>query len=139
MARLAALTGERDWIWISGNHDPGQVHPILGQAVGEWRAGALVLRHQAEPDGSSDLSGHFHPTALVATRARRVRRRCFVHDDNRLILPAFGAYTGGLNILTPTVRRLLARSFRTWLIGDRRLYAVPRKRLMADNARASDR
>lgn len=139
LARLATLMGERDWVWVSGNHDPTQIHPILGESVGALRAGPLVLRHEAEPDGISDLSGHFHPTALVATRARRVRRRCFVHDESRLILPAFGAYTGGLNILTPVVRQLLERGFKTWLIGDRRLYAVPHKRLIADNSRATDR
>lgn len=132
LQRLTALVRGRNWVWVCGNHDPLPMHGIPGETVADWRSGPLVLRHEANADCTGDLSGHFHPTALVATRAHRVRRRCFVHDDNRLILPAFGAYTGGLNILSPPIKRLFPRRFETWLIGDQRLFAVPRKRLLRD-------
>ncbi|MEM7444156.1 MAG: ligase-associated DNA damage response endonuclease PdeM [Pseudomonadota bacterium] len=130
--QLTDLIGRQDWVWISGNHDPDPMSRVPGETVADLHEGPLVLRHEAKLGGAGDLSGHFHPTAWVATRARRVRRRCFVHDANRLILPAFGAYAGGLNILSDPIRKLFGGRISTWLVGDRRLYAVPGQRLLRD-------
>ncbi len=97
-ARLGAMMSGRRWIWVAGNHDPAGPG-IGGSHMEEVARGALTFRHIARPRGAEDgeVSGHYHPKARVTTRAGRVSRPCFVHDGRRLILPAFGAYTGGLD------------------------------------------
>lgn len=131
---IARLTGARDWIWITGNHDPDPPAEWGGRVLDELVDGALVFRHEARPGSVGELSGHFHPKASVSTRARRITARCFVGDGDRLILPAFGAYTGGLDVLDPAISDLLHRGFHVHLLGRSRLYSLPRKGL----ARRSD-
>jgi len=126
---IARLTGDRDWIWITGNHDPDPPARWGGCVIDELMDGALVFRHEARPGSVGELSGHFHPKASVSTRARRITARCFVGDCDRLILPAFGAYTGGLDVLDPAISRLLHRGFHVHLLGRSRLYSLPRKGL----------
>jgi DNA ligase-associated metallophosphoesterase len=103
--RLVRLMAGRRWIWIEGNHDPGPVD-LGGTHLRDFRAGPLVFRHVAA-DGDGEVSGHYHPKAALRAQGRRVRRPCFVADAGRLILPAFGAYTGGLDVTAPDLRRLL--------------------------------
>ncbi|WCR11333.1 ligase-associated DNA damage response endonuclease PdeM [Paracoccus stylophorae] len=99
--RLRAMGQGRAWLWISGNHDPAPVCPRLpGQTRAEWRDG-LVLRHQA--GAGPDVSGHYHPCIRLAGE----RRRCFLIGRDHLILPAFGAYTGGLIADDPALTRLV--------------------------------
>ena len=125
--RIAAMTGGRDWIWITGNHDPEPPANWGGTVLREVAIGNVVLRHQAgvgtPDDETCEISGHFHPTASVRTRLARVSGRCFALDGRRLVLPAFGAYTGGLNVLDPAIARLFDLAFDVVMMGRRRLFA----------------
>lgn len=105
-ARLTALTAQLDWHWITGNHDAALVDRCGGTIHEEARVDGLVLRHEADPgDPLPELSGHFHPKLRVNVRGRRVARRCFVATETKLILPAFGALTGGLDAHHPEIVR----------------------------------
>lgn len=96
-ALLAALTARLDWRWIIGNHDPALEGDIGGTVLNEAEVGGLILRHRAVPNEMrAELSGHFHPKYRGKSRSRAVSRACFVMSETRLILPAFGALTGGL-------------------------------------------
>jgi DNA ligase-associated metallophosphoesterase len=134
-ARIAAMTGGRDWIWIAGNHDPEPPSGWGGTVLREIAIGNIVFRHQAgatPPDADScEISGHFHPTASVSTRAARISGRCFASDARRLVLPAFGAYTGGLNVLDPAIARLFDLAFDVVMLGRRRLFAFSSAKLCA--------
>ncbi|NNG05265.1 MAG: ligase-associated DNA damage response endonuclease PdeM [Inquilinus sp.] len=129
-ARLSALIAGRDWIWIAGNHDPSPPDVWGGRVLGSLTDGALVFRHEAQRGAVGELSGHYHPKATIRTRGRRVTARCFVGDGRRLILPAFGAYTGGLDVLDPAIAGLLDRRFHVHLVGRSRLYSLPRGALV---------
>jgi len=97
-ARVRALAGGTDWIWVEGNHDPDPPQHLGGRAAKVLQMGPIVFRH--EPTGESgEIAGHLHPCAKVISRGRSLRRRCFVSDGDRLIMPALGAFTGGLNVL----------------------------------------
>jgi hypothetical protein len=96
--RVRALTSKTDWVWVEGNHDPDPPAHLGGRAAKVLRIGDLVFRH--EPTGESgEIAGHLHPCAKVVSKVRSLRRRCFVTDGERLIMPATGAFTGGLNVL----------------------------------------
>jgi uncharacterized protein len=106
-ALLRTLTGALDWVWITGNHDAGMVDHCGGRIVEEAQVGGLILRHEADPcDLRPELSGHFHPKLRIRMRGRHVARRCFVASDTKLILPAFGALTGGLDATHPEIVRV---------------------------------
>lgn len=97
-ARISCLTGATDWVWVEGNHDPDPPAHLGGRAAKVLHMGEIVFRH--EPTGASgEIAGHLHPCAKVQSRVRALRRRCFVTDGERLIMPALGAFTGGLNVL----------------------------------------
>jgi len=130
-ARLAALVAALDWVWIVGNHDP-QPPGLGGRVAEEVRHGPLVFRHQAVPGEAGEVSGHLHPVAAVRLADRRVRERCFATDGAKLILPAFGAYAGGLNVLDPAVRGLLGEPFLVHLIRNGKVHAFPHARLSPD-------
>ncbi|MDH3699813.1 MAG: ligase-associated DNA damage response endonuclease PdeM [Alphaproteobacteria bacterium] len=130
-AALARLTARHDWIWITGNHDPALPDTIGGVTTAEYRAAGLVFRHQAAKRGRGEISGHFHPKAAVAARGRRLTGRCFVTDGQRLILPAFGAYTGGLDVRDPAIESLLARDYTVLILGRTRVHRIPRRVLRA--------
>jgi metallophosphoesterase superfamily enzyme len=93
----------------------------------ECREGAITFRHAARPGAvtGAEISGHFHPKATMPTRCGGVTRPCFVSDGRRVILPAFGAYTGGLDATDPAIAGLLPRGGRAFLLGKDRLYALP--------------
>jgi uncharacterized protein len=108
---LRDLTGATRWTWITGNHDVGGrlADHCGGRLLDEAVVDGLVLRHQAEPgEGRPELSGHFHPKLRLTLRGRRVARRCFVASTSKLILPAFGALTGGLDAGDPAILRAIA-------------------------------
>jgi DNA ligase-associated metallophosphoesterase len=97
-AMLLALTARLDWTWIIGNHDPGFADHCGGSLAEEVEVAGLVLRHEADiADPRPELSGHYHPKLRLQLRGRNVSRRCFVASGVKLILPAFGALTGGLD------------------------------------------
>jgi len=115
---LTALARRHDWIWVTGNHDPEPAPCLGGRAVGEFHQCGLVFRHQARKDSEpGEVSGHFHPRASLIVRGRRLSARCFVSDGQRLIVPAFGAYTGGLDVTHPEIAGLMAPDFKTHFLG----------------------
>ena len=127
-ATLRRLTGAHDWIWIAGNHDPAPPDWLGGAVTAEYRAGPLIFRHEAERETSpGEVSGHYHPKATVHTRRRKVTGRCFVTDGHRLILPAFGAYTGGLDVHDPAIERLLQERYTVLVCGRSRVHRIPRE------------
>jgi len=90
---IAALQIRRDWIWISGNHDPALPPDLGGMVASEVAVGSIAFRH--EPTGAiGEIAGHLHPKARVSTRGRAMERRCFACDGERAVMPAFGAYSG---------------------------------------------
>ncbi|MBB5728990.1 hypothetical protein FHS99_001468 [Sphingomonas prati] len=107
-AMLRGLTERTRWVWITGNHDPLIADHCGGTVVDEMTVDGLVLRHEADPrETRPELSGHFHPKLRITVRGRRIARRCFVATENKLILPAFGALTGGLDADHPEIGRAL--------------------------------
>jgi metallophosphoesterase superfamily enzyme len=103
---LTALTASTRWTWIIGNHDPGFADHCGGAIVEEAVVDGLVLRHEADPaETRPELSGHFHPKLRISLRGRQVSRRCFVTTSRKIILPAFGALTGGLDAHHPEIVR----------------------------------
>lgn len=128
--RLAVLAAGRDWIWLAGNHDPAPPGNGLGRVMEELVLGPLVLRHEARSEPvAGEVSGHYHPKASVSHRLGRFTGRCFVHDGHRLILPAFGAYAGGLDVLAPAIARLFPRGCSVHLPVRGRVHAFPHSAL----------
>ena len=121
---LTAMQVRRDWIWISGNHDPALPSDLGGVVASEVAIGPIAFRH--EPTGAAgEIAGHLHPKARVATRGRSMERRCFASDGERAVMPAFGAYTGGLNIRDAAFAKIFQTAgFMAHLIGDRKLHAI---------------
>ena len=129
---LSIMQRGREWIWITGNHDPEPATGIGGTFSAKMTSGALTFRHL--PTGApGEVSGHLHPVARVAHRGRAVSRRCFAADATRMILPAFGAFTGGLNIRDAMFADVFGTlAFKAHLLGDGRLYAFTAKRCLPD-------
>ena len=127
-ARLAALAAGRRWVWLAGNHDPGPLS-LPGEHRADWREDGLIFRHQAadpDPEGG-EVSGHWHPKARLSAGGRRISRPCFLLTQRRLILPAFGAYPGGLDARSGPLRRLAPEG--TALLTGPRVIAAPLSRL----------
>jgi len=105
---LGALTRALDWVWITGNHDSRLGSEAGGTLVEDIEVNGIALRHEARPGTTGpELSGHFHPRLIVNARGRRIARPCVVHSGNRLILPAFGALTGGMDAADPAILKAL--------------------------------
>lgn len=128
-ALLGRLMAGRELVWVLGNHDPAPPEGLPGQSVAELVDGPLRFRHIADPalprHGVAELSGHFHPKASVPTRAGQVTRPCFLGDGRRLVLPAMGAYAGGLEARDPAFAPLFPRGARAFLLGQERLHSLP--------------
>jgi DNA ligase-associated metallophosphoesterase len=131
---LTVLQRGRDWVWMAGNHDPDPAENIGGRFTGVLALGALTFRHEPSPRQSDgEIAGHLHPLARIARRGRAVSRRCFASDGRRLVMPAFGAYAGGLNVRDRAIVSLFgALSFTAHMLGEGRLYAVPAARCLSD-------
>jgi hypothetical protein len=131
---LRALQRSRDWVWITGNHDPEPAKNIGGFFPASLCIGALSFRHQPTPQADDgEIAGHLHPVARVTQRGRTVSRRCFAANGRQAILPAFGAFTGGLNIRHEAFLEVFGTlAFTAHMLGDSRLYAFAAKRCMAD-------
>jgi len=125
---LTALQARRDWIWISGNHDPSLPRDFGGVVADEVAIGPITFRH--EPTGAAgEIAGHLHPKARVSTRGRSVERRCFASDGARAIMPAFGSYTGGLSIRDMAFAAIFQTlAFTAHVLGDRRVHAIAASR-----------
>ena len=123
LARLRAMTAAHRFIWVQGNHDPAPPRGIGGKSVDAFTTNALVFRHQAGVAAEGEICGHHHPKAKVPARGGSVSRPCFVADAHRLMMPAFGAYTGGLDVRDPAITRLFPRGGRVFLLGKERLFS----------------
>ena len=118
------MTKDIDWIWIAGNHDPAPPADLCGRAMAEFCLGPLVFRHLAASGPvAGEVSGHFHPKAGFHWRGRHVGGRCFIGDARRLILPAFGAYAGGLDVRDPAIAGLFGRAARIHILGRMKLHS----------------
>lgn len=134
VAAIRALTDSAEWIWIFGNHDPATTRGIDhlgGRALEEFRADDLIFRH--EPRGEhGEVAGHLHPGAAIRQRGRHIRRKCFVTDGTSLVLPAFGAYTGSLNVCDPAFFPVFGAGFRVHAIGRDEIYPIAEGKLVPD-------
>jgi len=122
--RLTGMAWGRRWIWIAGNHDPGPLE-LPGTYLGELDAGPLVFRHIALPGAVGEVSGHYHPKIRLRLRGSHIARPCFLADTNRVILPAFGTYTGGLDVHDSAFDGLFGPEARAYLTG-RSVTVLPR-------------
>ncbi len=122
-----AVASVGDWTWICGNHDPSPQGPWGGHVAETLAVGPLLFRHQAV-DGSiaGEISGHYHPKARLNLGPRAVSGGCFVHDETKLILPAFGAYAGGLDLRDPAISDLFPGGFQAFLTARGRILPLPR-------------
>jgi DNA ligase-associated metallophosphoesterase len=134
-AKLAELAGGRDWVWIAGNHDPDPASDLGGVFATSLSLWPLSFRHEPTLQASAgEISGHLHPQARIGWRNRTLTRRCFVSDGARLVMPAFGAYAGGLNIRHAAFEQVFgALAFTAHLLGQRRLFAFAAIRCLADS------
>ncbi|WDR07069.1 ligase-associated DNA damage response endonuclease PdeM [Devosia rhodophyticola] len=130
-ATIATLCARAEWFWLSGNHDPAP-HALGGQCMAQLERGGLVLTHEPRRGTPGLMAGHLHPSAHIHINGRAIRRPCFVHDGQLLILPAYGSSTGNLNILDPAFANLFDfSSLAITMLGRDRLYPVSPKRLIA--------
>lgn len=128
--RIRTLTHSRDWIWLAGNHDPNPPDWLGGRIVSELAMAPLIFRHAPSADPvAGEIAGHLHPKATVAVNGRRMSRRCFAEDGLRLILPAFGAYTGGLDVLDADFASAFSAAFTVHLLGIGQTHRFPSSRL----------
>jgi uncharacterized protein len=130
--RLRKITSLVDTVWISGNHDPDAHNALGGTCVDELALGAITLRHIPSKLNADEMeiAGHLHPGAGVEQRGTRVRTKCFVADQHRIILPAFGSYTGAVNVRSSAFKGLLDEQHaHTWMIGKAAIHRFPFKRL----------
>jgi DNA ligase-associated metallophosphoesterase len=125
---IAGLQARRNWIWISGNHDPALPSDLGGVVAHEVAIGPISFRH--EPTGAAgEIAGHLHPKARVSTRGRSMERRCFACDGERAVMPAFGAYTGGLSIRDAAFSKIFQTlGFMAHVLGDNRLHSIAASR-----------
>jgi DNA ligase-associated metallophosphoesterase len=133
-AALLALQRGRDWLWVAGNHDPDPSEHVAGSFAATLAIGPLLFRHAPQPGAvTGEVAGHLHPVARVSGRGRTVRRRCFVSDRRRVILPAFGAYTGGLNVRDRAFADVFGNlAFTAHMLGKARVYAFAATHCLAD-------
>ena len=123
-AMLSGFSQGADWIWITGNHDPEPAENIGGRFLASVTQGALTFRHEPTENATAEIAGHLHPCTTVTMRGRSLRRRCFVADGMRMVLPAFGAYAGGLDLWEPAIHGLFQGTFGAYVLGQARVYAA---------------
>jgi DNA ligase-associated metallophosphoesterase len=130
---LAALQKSRDWLWITGNHDPAISRAMGGESAAEIMLAGVTLRHEPTvSEGSYEIAGHLHPAAKVRMRGRALRRRCFALSAQRCVMPAMGAYAGGLNLRDAAFRPLFRAGLSAHLLGDGRLFRIDPRLLLPD-------
>lgn len=131
-AVLRGLQRGRHWVWLTGNHDPEPTDNVGGAFHATFPLGPLSFRHK--PNGTDgEIAGHLHPVARVANRGRAVSRRCFAADKTRMVMPAFGAFAGGLNVRHAAFTDVFGTmNFTAHMLGERRLYAFAARRCLPD-------
>jgi hypothetical protein len=139
-AQLEAIAAVCTWIWLAGNHDPDAPAGHGEAAAGALTLGEVTLRHLPTARGVGEIAGHLHPKAALRVRGRRVARPCFASDGTRLVMPALGAFAGGLDVWDPAIAGLFDDPFEVWLCGrDERLRRLPASRLEGAPRRARSR
>ncbi len=135
--QLIGLQRGRDWIWIAGNHDPAPPVGLGGISTETITIGPLTFRHEPTAgDALGEVAGHLHPAARVSGRLGSIRSRCFAGDGMRVVMPAFGAYSGGLNVLHQAFAGIVPQGrIRCWMLGKNQLYEVRRGALRHDDMR----
>jgi hypothetical protein len=130
LASLLRITDATATIWITGNHDPAPPGDIGGSIAAEVALGPVTLRHEPKPlgQGMLEIAGHLHPAAAVVQRGHRIRCRCFIADARRIVMPAFGSYTGALGIGSEAFAGLFD-DFTVWMLGSRAIHRFPGKRV----------
>ena len=126
LAMLRAITSAIETVWITGNHDPAPPTDVGGIIIEEMVLGPVTLRHQpkAQLGAEAEIAGHLHPAAAIHARGQRIRCRCFIADARRLIMPAFGSYTGALSVRSEAFSGLFG-DFHVWMIGDKAVHRFP--------------
>lgn len=133
LASLRLLQKGRDWLWVTGNHDPEISRAMGGETVAMLGLAGVALRHEPDPDEQDyEISGHLHPAAKVRMRGRALRRRCFALSERRCVMPAMGAYAGGLNLRDAAFRPLFRNGVTAHMLGDGRLFRIDRRLLLVD-------
>ncbi len=134
LAALAILQEGRDWVWITGNHDPRIDARLGGTVMPEIEIGGLRLQHAPENGRAThEIAGHLHPAARISVYGHSLRRPCFVGNAHRIVLPAFGAFTGGLNVLDDAFLPLFGSDgMRVWMLGQEGVYPVAARQLGGD-------
>lgn len=128
---LQALVARADWVWVEGNHEGKAAETLGGVARASLKLGTLDLRH--EPTGAAnEIAGHLHPCAKIFGRGRSVRRRCFAYDGERMVLPAFGALTGGLNVRDHAFAPVFPNGAIALALGKNGVTPIARERLLDD-------
>ena len=131
---LSIMLADREWIWIAGNHDGAAAEVIGGHVLDELVVEGITFRH--EPAGGArthEIAGHLHPAARLVMNGTALRRPCFVGNGLRLVLPAFGAYTGGLNVMDDAFMPVFgAEGLSVWMLGQEGVYPVASRLLRAD-------
>jgi len=132
-AALGIIQDGRDWVWVTGNHDPEIADDVPGDVTGAFELDGIAMRHEPTSGAAvREIAGHLHPVAKLAVSGAVLRRACFISDGQRLVMPAFGAYTGGLNILDAAFAELFATGFSVAMRGEEGLYPVSPRGLRPD-------
>lgn len=134
LERLKILQEDREWIWLSGNHDGRIGAEFGGRLDDEIKLAGITLRHQpACGSATREIAGHMHPAAKLSLYGTSIRRPCFVGNGRRIIMPAFGAFTGGLNVLDDAFLPLFGNGgMAVWMLGQEGLYPVATRLLSRD-------
>jgi DNA ligase-associated metallophosphoesterase len=130
LAALRRITAAADTLWITGNHDPKPPEDVGGRIASEIALGPVTLRHEPRPlpESACEIAGHLHPAAAVQARGHRIRCRCFIADHRRIVMPAFGSYTGALSVRSPAFADLFA-DYSVWMIGGKAIHRFPASRV----------
>jgi hypothetical protein len=134
LERLKILQEDREWIWLSGNHDRGIAAQFGGRIGDEIKLAGITLRHEPVRGAAThEIAGHMHPAAKLSLYGTSIRRPCFVGNGRRIIMPAFGAFTGGLNVLDDAFLPLFGNGgMAVWMLGQEGPYAVASRLLSRD-------
>jgi uncharacterized protein len=131
---LQMLQEDRRWIWVTGNHDPEIPAAVGGEVVDELEIEGLALRHAPRPGRvTHEIAGHLHPAAKISRYGHTLRRPCFVGNGRRLVLPAYGTFTGGLNVLDEAFEAVFGvDGMSVWMMGQEALYPVATRLLRGE-------
>ena len=120
IAKILNLTNNYEWFWIQGNHDPCGVPSLGGINLSDYLDSPLTFRHEAKRETTDgEVSGHFHPKAKIKLNRKSFSDRCFISDEKRVILPAFGSFTGGLNVMDKAISSFFRDDFKVFLLGSK--------------------